>query len=171
MFVIISVSACDEVSSPDGRLPDGVQGEFEKYLGAYEGEFDGNPGEIELSVDADRKVVMSFTDASGGHSLLGSGCDLQIGQMNKYKVNEDHGKYSLKYLGFYVSKNECDRSIVGNTLYVHFKLRSGLVKVEASLLEKFGESSTSNCVDAGGRTICWTLPGTPDKYIWGAFTK
>jgi hypothetical protein len=79
LFLVLGLSACKTVKTPDGNVPAEYAAAAKTLAGTYQGDFNGVPSEISLQFNGDAPVL-TYTNVAG-HDLLGVGCGSEIGKL------------------------------------------------------------------------------------------
>lgn len=171
-LMAVLTSCVGTVNTPDGKLPNQLVAEFQKHVGAYQGNLDlfGYNANATLSLSLDGNTPKLAIVNDRGSDVLGQilhkNCDAHIGQINSVYV-EKNGVMSIKGVSFQVDANLCDRDIEGNTYELSFS--DDAQKLHISLLQR--QSSYDSCTrDADTRSNECTTMDT-SNYFTGTFRK
>ncbi|MFL5812298.1 MAG: hypothetical protein ACJ763_01875 [Bdellovibrionia bacterium] len=171
LFLVLGLSACKTVETPDGKIPAEYLETAKTLAGTYKGEFNRVSGEISLAFDGATPVV-TYTDASG-HDLLGPGCGSEIGTLTQIDVSMDE---KLGEAVFAFSPGKCQ--IEGRSVYLGIKQKSDGILVYVKIIKghrmEHTPGDTSCNMDGHGQMHCVHFPGSwvkVDDYISGKFEK
>lgn len=166
---VIALSACNEIQTPDGKIPAGAESQLGEYLGEFEGHFDGASGKITLSLE-DLKPKVTFTTTDGRHQdLIDASCDSRVGSMLSYKAKKvSDDKYVLKSVVMGFDPGACS-NIRGRALNIKFdRDRNENLKLKLSIYSH-SEIGRYECLGIPPDDICYNT--TEYHYLEGKFKK
>lgn len=129
VLALVALSACNEIETPDGRVPAEFLGYAQQLVGSYGGQFEGQPTTIGLQMNGDMPYV---TVTNTGNDILGPSCRSQIGQLVSIRGEKhNNNTYSLESATFAFSPGNCNAQ--GRT--VTFEFSRDYRTIDASILQ------------------------------------
>lgn len=177
-FVALIASGCEEtIYTRDGSIPSDYVSYAEKFLGTYEGSFNGVPGRLVISLEG-LKPKASFTDGAGNTSIL-QNCGSKIEQLESVdvKANKDNKIERISTIRFAFDAGSCSSRVEGRKLMLSYDYaaeKKGEVVLEASILHfslpDFDMSRKAAC-SSGICTEGMVAPISHEWYFTGTFKK
>lgn len=110
---LLSLVGCDDIETPNGKIPAQYISKAQKLVGAFQGQFKRKPTTVILSLEGHSPIVEIHNNAA--NDLLGAPCQSQIGKLIKISLDEnDVGSAVFEFSG-----NKC--FVQGETITLHFK--------------------------------------------------
>lgn len=114
----IALSACNEVTVDDGIVPAEYAPYVQAYLGTYQGQVDGKPTEITITMTNNIPAVTVRN--AYGNDITGMNCRSQVGRLKSIKAEERGNKnYVLERVNFDLDRGFC--MIQGRAVTFNFK--------------------------------------------------
>ncbi len=172
LFALFATAGCqDVVELKDGAIPDAYVADATQFVGTYQGDFEGHKGQLNVSLDSQNHLLVSFADG-GKNDLLGGNCAAVVGQLKSVGVSENKGTTTLGSATFAFNPNLCTNDVLGNELEVHVVKDSGKIDLVLSLFyyyELHGNCHHEPPPPAGsGREVC---DSPYQVFLHGRFSK
>lgn len=178
LTLALALSACEEtVRSKDGTIPAEYLSYAQHYLGLYQGQFDGVNGQLEISLNGNKPVVI-FTDEFGGNDLV-SRCQSSIDQLHSVdvRVNKDKQIELVSAIRFRFYPGKCRGWIAGRDLTLFFSENTNKSSGEMVLTAQVLQWSLNEHYESVPRNYCGKncsddhRPGAYNHYLTGTFSR
>lgn len=132
-FAFLAIVGCREVKVKNGEVPPKYVPMAMKFMGTYQGQFDGVPATLNLVMNGN-KVVVEYADRES-RDILGPQCDSRVGNLLAVKVDEvGTDRYELKRVRFALNPNRCKHEIEGRELVMEVRRKDSRVDLSLSIL-------------------------------------
>jgi hypothetical protein len=132
-MAVLALCGCKEIQVENGEVPSQYQAAAQKYLGVYQGQMDGVPGTMTISLQGNKAAIQYSNKL--GTDILNPKCASLIGDLKSVRVSEDgKGGYNLDSAVFSFDANRCASQVEGRELVMNFKSAGSVMKLSASIL-------------------------------------
>ncbi|WP_413559786.1 hypothetical protein [Bdellovibrio sp. HCB209] len=170
-LALAAVAGCKTVDIKDGKVPNAYLSKAKKYEGAYEGQFNGVPGQMILSFNGN-KPVLSYRN-NMGTDILNNNCASRFGDLKKVYITGKKSNPQVDAVEFAFDSGRCSLMVQGRQMNVDFKEKNGVTKLKVSILREMRQ-----------RRDCRWYPGDGHRppyeycewvqdpiYLHGSFTR
>lgn len=163
----LSVLGCKSVSIKNGRIPAEYLQQVKEIEGSYTGQMNYE------SVTLDVRLVGDYLKVTANPDILGSGCEARIGDLTKVWVKGQRNNYEVTDADFKFEPNLCSTNVMGRTLSFSVKKTNGIVKLNASILERMDSHQVCQPVCTNPPGGCYNTCHFEDTpiYLSGKFIR
>lgn len=165
LAMILSLSACKEVTFKNGEVPDQYMDQAKELEGTYNGQFNGQKGRLSILFQGNKPYLVFEGERS--EDILGNACESEFGLLKSAYFNNSK---KLESVTFSFNPNRCVY-VMGNTITLQFS--SDYKKVAPRIL--YEQRMERKCeYEFGGpgggmREVCRYEP--KEVYLTGKFRK